>query len=123
MKRLTHAILHAIKRKLQKLWITFLLLYSSLILFYQFLRTQPPLILFIPFLIFVPGYALNEALLPKLQKLEKIIFSLALSLALPLGLKSLMQTFKVEVFVSEITITTVLAVICFIAILVKDFTK
>jgi len=119
MKRL----LHTIRINLQKLWIPFLLLYSSLILVHQILGNPPPLILYIPFLILVPGYAFTEALLPQLQKLEKITISLALSLALFVGFKSLMQTFRVGGLVSEITISTVLAMICLIAVLIKHSRK
>ena len=113
-------LLHTIRRNIQKLWITFLLLYSSLILIQQILGNPPPIILYIPFLIFVPGYAFTEALLPQLHKLEKITVSLALSLALLVGFKSLMQTFRIIPLFSEITITTILATICLIAVLTKQ---
>ena len=119
MKRL----IDPIRRNLRKLWIIFLLLYSSLILVLQILGNQPPLVLYIPFLIFVPGYAFAEALLPQLHKLEKIALSLALSLALLVGFKSLMETFRITGLFSEITITTILAITCLIIVLIKHFRK
>lgn len=116
-------ILQIITRNRSKLWITLLLLYSLLILVYQILGDQSPLVLYTPFLIFVPGYAFAEALLPQIHKLEKITVSLALSLAILVGFKSLIETFRIMGFFSEITITTILAIICLIAVLTEHFRK
>jgi len=116
-------LLQTIRRNIQKLWITFLLLYAGFILIQQILGNQPPLTLYIPFLIFVPGYAFTEALFPQINMLEKATVSLGLSLALLVGFKSLMQTFRIVGLFSEITITTILAIICLIAVLTKHFRK
>jgi len=119
MKRL----IDPLRRNLRKLWIIFLLLYSSLILIQQILGNPPPITLYIPFLIFMPGYAFAEALLPQLHRLEKITVSLALSLALLVGFKSLIGTFRIMGLFSELTITTILAIICLITVLIKHFRK
>jgi len=119
MKRLQNII----RRNVQTLWITFLLFYSFLILIQQVLGNQPSLILYIPFLIFVPGYAFSQALIPQLFWLEKITISLVLSLALLIGLKSLMQTFRIVGIFSETTITTILAIIFLIAVLITHYRK
>jgi len=118
MKRL----IHTFQRNLQKLWIIFLLLYSSLILIQQIIG-NPIQFLYISFLIFIPGYAFTEAVLPQISKLEKIAVSFALSLALLIGLRSLMQTFKIVALFSETTLATILAIVCLIAVLAKHFRK
>jgi len=105
------------------LWIISLVLYSALILSQQILRRQPPLLLYIPYLIFIPGYAFTKAAIPQIPKLEKLTVSLALSLALLVGFKSLIQTFRLGTLLSEITIAAIIAIICLVLVLIKQSIK
>lgn len=116
MKRM----LQNVRKNSPKLWTVFLLLYSFVILAHQILGSQTSLVFYIPFLIFVPGYAVAKVLFRHIQRIEIIAVSLAISIAILASLKSIMETFRITGIFSEITVTVVLAIVCLVAALVKQ---
>lgn len=112
-----------IRKIINLLWDAFLLFYSGLT--FAFLIMGPlasPSLLILPFYLIVPGYVFVDIFFPKLSRLEKAVLSIGLSVALLIGIKGLVQTFKATYILSEFTILAVFSLIYFLAKLVAKVT-
>jgi len=102
------------------LWIFILMVYSLLMLMFFILQILAlPTIFILPFYLFVPGYAFTVAAFTHLRKLEKIIVSLGVSIALFTGIKGLTQTFGLKGLFSVSEILAIFSVVCLIVKLFK----
>lgn len=101
-----------LKKMSDLIWTVMLLLYSILILIALVLEISAiPSIFFVFFYIFVPGYALTFAVLYCQNKLETIILSIGMSLALFTGIRGLIQLFGFASFFSDKIILSIFSVI------------
>lgn len=98
-----------------RLWrarIPFFLLYSVAILVFLIFRVSIPFFLILPYLLFIPGYALVAILFPKSPKFEKTFMSMGFSIALFVGINSLIQMFMLGELLSGLPLVVIISALC-----------
>lgn len=103
-----------------RLWTFFLLSVSVAILIVLMFGVPIPSPLILFFCLFIPGYAFVALVFSQLNKLEKAVASIAFSISLLVGLRSLIQTFGFVGLFSEVDILTIFSVTLLIVNLVKQ---
>ena len=117
MQRMGMSI-RSLGRMYNLLWIFFLLLYSAAILVFLILGISTPSLFILPFCLFLPGYAFVAVFFPRSSNLEKVLMSIAFSMALFVGIKSFIRTFAFKGLFSELSFVTIFSIICLITKLV-----
>jgi uncharacterized membrane protein len=108
-------------RASDRLWTLFLLSISATILILPIFGIPAPSLLVLSFCLFIPGYAFVALVFSQLNRLEKTVASLVLSIGLLVGFRSLIETFGFTSLFSEVNILTIFSVILLIVKLVKCF--
>ena len=76
--------------------------------------TGPAVFWFFPFYLFIPGLAVTLYAFRPLKPLEAIVAVLALSLALVVGLKALIRTFRLEAYFTESSLLAFASMLAFL---------
>ena len=118
LRKIFNRLWVSLRKTYSQLWTFLLLLYSGIILVFLILRISTPSLLILPFYLFVPGYAFVAVLFPQSRSLEKAFMSIAFSVALFVGGKSLIRTFVLVGLFSELSVVTIFSAICLITKLI-----
>ncbi len=117
------SIFNRLWTRMRPLWIPFFLLYSIAFFGVLVFGVSVPSLLFLPYLLFIPGYALVSILFPRSPKFEKTFMSIGFSIALFVGIKSLIQAFRLGGTLSGLPLLVIVSALCLIINIIFNRSK